>query len=68
MKRSGGTENRRVAWLRQREIETELAARENPGGGFPPAWACGTFVHEICWLTLKAYAYNQGRLCLVPCC
>ncbi len=26
---------------------------------FPPGWECGTFVHEVCWLSETDFAYNQ---------
>ncbi|ESQ75647.1 hypothetical protein [Asticcacaulis sp. AC402] len=26
---------------------------------FPADWQCGTFVHEVCWLTQSDYAWNQ---------
>jgi len=33
--------------------------RQNGAAVLPADWPCGTFLHEICWLTETDYAYNQ---------
>lgn len=46
------------------DIPTRSDRREAPAAlppeGFPAGWECGTFVHELCWLSEADYAYNQS--------
>lgn len=49
-------------------IERDLASTQamidrltaQSGHHAPKGWECGTFVHEICWMTVQDLAYNQS--------
>jgi hypothetical protein len=43
---------------RLREFEKRLATAQGEPQ-FPAGWQCGTFVHEICWLSEEDSQYNQ---------
>jgi hypothetical protein len=47
------------AQLRELEVRIAEFGREQGGGRKP--WNCGTFIHELCWLSLKDFEYNQNR-------
>ncbi|HET9638387.1 MAG TPA: hypothetical protein VFP12_04195 [Allosphingosinicella sp.] len=48
--------------LKRRIAELDrLAMAEGPRGESGEAWACGTFVEEICWLSEEDWRYNGAR-------
>lgn len=44
--------------VRLRELGRQLATEQGEPQ-FPAGWQCGTFVHEICWLSEEDLQYNQ---------
>ena len=44
----------RIDALQKKAAEAAAALK------LPPGWECGTFVHEICWMSAADYAYNQS--------
>jgi len=42
-----------------RVLAHRIADLQRPGDEFPPEWQCGTFVHEICWLSAADDDYNR---------
>ncbi len=52
----------RAEALRRRLAELDKpAVPEGPRGEAEEAWACGTFVQEICWLSEEDWRYNDVR-------
>ena len=43
-----------------RSLEAEIERLERSGYHAPEGWECGTFVHEVCWMTSQDLAYNQS--------
>jgi hypothetical protein len=43
-----------------RSLEAAIEQLEQSGYHAPEGWECGTFVHELCWMTAQDLAYNQS--------